>query len=101
LPELARLASAVQYRIEDLEEAEGDAERSNVIHIRRMGLRRKSDDKPRRPVDRQTQASRLRYIADYFGFLAGYVDATLSGPALRELEAESGRALAAFREHIP
>jgi integrase len=101
LPELGRLASAVQYRIEDLEEGEGDAEKSNVIHIGRIGLRRKSDDKPRLPVDVQTQASRLRYIADYLEFSAGYVGATLSGPARRELEAESGRALTAFREHIP
>jgi hypothetical protein len=46
LPELARLASAVQYRIEDLAEAEGDAEKSNVIHMRRMGLRRTSGIPP-------------------------------------------------------
>lgn len=32
MPELSRLASAVQYRIEDLEEAKGYAEKSNVIH---------------------------------------------------------------------
>jgi integrase len=101
LPELERLASAVQYRIEDLEQAERDAEKPNVIHIRRLGLRRKSADKPRRAVDVQTQASRLRCIADYLGFLASYVGATLSGPEQRELEAETGRALTAFREHIP
>lgn len=101
MPELGRLASAVQYRIEDLEEAEGDAEKSNVIHIGRIGLRRKTDEKSRRSVDVQTQASRLRYIADYLEFMAGYVGATLSGPERRELEADSGRALTAFREHIP
>lgn len=102
LPELSRLASAVQYRMEDLEEAKGDAGKPNVIHIGRIGLRRKTHDKPRRPVDVQTQASRLRYIADYLEFIAGYVGATLSrGPERRELEAESKRALTAFREHIP
>lgn len=101
MPELSRLASAVQYRIEDLEEAKGDAEKSNVIHIRRIGLRRRSDDKPRQPVDIHTQASRLRYIADYLDFVAGYVGAILPGPARQELEAASRRALTAFREHIP
>ena len=40
MPELGRLASAVQYRIEDLEEVVGDPEKSNVIHRRRIGLRR-------------------------------------------------------------
>lgn len=48
MPELRRLAFAVQYRSEDLEEAEGDAEESNVIHIGRIGLRRKTDEKSRR-----------------------------------------------------
>jgi hypothetical protein len=55
IPELDRLASAVQYRIEDLEEVEGSAHKPNIIHIARIGLRRKNNDKPRRPVDVGTQ----------------------------------------------
>lgn len=100
-PELDRLASAVQYRIEDLEEVDGSAHKSNVIHIARIGLRRKSDDKPRRPVDVGTQATRLRHMADFLEFIANYVGATLPGTTRRELEAERALALTAFREHIP
>lgn len=100
-PELDRLASAVQYRIEDLEEVDGSAHKSNVIHIARIGLRRKSDDKPRRPVDVGTHATRLRHMADFLEFIANYVGATLPGTTRRELEAERVLTLTAFREHIP
>lgn len=100
-PELDRLASAVQFRIEDLDEAQAGGVKSNVIHISRIGLRRKSGDRPSQSVDVQTQASRLRYIADYLEFIASYIAATLPRPARRELEAESSRALTSFREHIP
>lgn len=100
VPELDRLASAAQFRADDLD---ADAERAapNVIHIARMGLRRASRNTQRRSVDVGTQASRLRYIADYLGFIANYVSATLPRPMGRELEAETARALTAFREHIP
>jgi integrase len=101
IPELERVASAVQYRVDDLEDTEGDEVVSNVIHIARIGLRRKTNDKPCRSVSIQTQASRLRYIADYLEFIAAYVGATLTGPAQQALAAESARALSAFREHIP
>lgn len=101
LPELYRLASVAQYRAGDLEEEAEDANKSNIIHIGRIGLRRGSDDQQRQPVDVGTQASRLRYIADYLEFIANYVGASLPRAARLELEAESNRALAAFREHIP
>lgn len=100
-PELDRLASAVQYRIEDLDEPHAGANTSNVIHISRIGLRKKGGGNPSKPVDAHTQASRLRYIADYLGFLASYVAATLPESARRELDAASSRALTSFREHIP
>jgi integrase len=100
-PELSRLASAVQYRIKDLEDDVGDAEKSNVIHIGRIGMRKKCGDKQRLSVAVQTQASRLRYIADYLEFIAVYVGATLSVAAQQELLAKSCLELAAFRVHIP
>jgi len=103
IPELGRLASAVQYRVEDLEqETEGEHKHSaNVIDIARIGMRRKIIETPRRPVDVATQASRLRYMADYFEFLANYVGATLPDAERRAVESESARALSAFRAHIP
>jgi integrase len=100
-PELGRLASAVQYRIGDIEEPEVAPKKAKVIHIGRLRLRRKSNDEARQPVDVQTQASRLRYIADYLEFIADYVAGALPVLARRELKAESGLALKAFREHIP
>lgn len=100
-PELDRLASAVQYRIEDLEEPAAGANKSNVIHIARISLRRKTDDNQRQPVDVGTQATRLRHIADFLEFLANYVGATLPRPMRRELDAERSVALTAFCENIP
>lgn len=99
IPELDRLASAVQYRAEDLSDER--AHESNVIHIARIGLRRKSNDKQLQPVDVATQASRLRYLADYLEYMANYAGATLPRAVRQELDAESSRALTAFREHIP
>jgi integrase len=99
--ELNRLASAAQYRVQDIDEDAQDESKSNVIHIAKMGLRRKSDVTDRKPVDVGTQASRLRYIADFLAFISDYVGSTLPKEAKRELKAESDQALTAFREHIP
>lgn len=101
IPELDRLTSAAQYRAEDLEADIKSVNKPNGIHIARIGLRRKSADKSRNPVDVGTQASRLRYIADYLEFIANYMGASLPATEKQELEAESNRALTAFREHIP
>jgi len=101
IPELDRLASTVQYRIEDLEEVEGSAHKPNIIHIARIGLRRKNNDKPRRPVDVGTQATRLRHMADFLEFIASYVGASLPKTMRGKLETERTLALAAFCEHIP
>ncbi|WP_328807355.1 tyrosine-type recombinase/integrase [Paraburkholderia elongata] len=99
--ELNRLASAAQYRVQDLDADAQDESKSNVIHIARMGLRRKSGVSERQPVDVGTQASRLRYIADFLAFISDYVGSTLPKEAKRELKAESEQALTAFREHVP
>jgi len=101
IPELDRLVSAAQYRVEDLDEEEGAGDKSNVININRISLRRNRKQTDRQPVDVQTHASRLRYIADYLAFISNYVAGTLSRPNRRDLEVETERALAAFREHVP
>lgn len=99
-PELDRLVSAARYRAEDLEEelAKGKA---NVIDIRRISLRQSQKPAERQPVDVQTYASRLLYMADYLAYISGYVAATLPLDERRHLVAEAESALAAFREHIP
>ncbi len=98
-PELSRLASAAQFRADDFGDT-GTA-KSNVIHISRMGLRKSSRNVGRQPVDVATQASRLRYMADYLAFISSYVGATLPSSMSRDLEGQTVRALTAFREHIP
>lgn len=99
-PELDRLVSAARYRSEDLEVAPAKG-KSNVIDIRRIGIRRSQMQAERQPVDTQTCASRLRYMADYLSFISGYVAASLPRGDRRDLEADTTRAITAFRTHIP
>lgn len=99
-PELDRLVSATRCRVEDLNEEVAES-KSNVIDIRHISLRRKRGESERRPVDVQTHASRLRYIADYLAYISGYVGATLPRAVRLDLEADTTHALVAFREHIP
>lgn len=99
--ELDRLAAAVQYRIDDLDEDAAASSSSNVISINRVALRRTKQAEARRPVDAQTQASRLRYIADFLKFFSTYVAATLPPAQRSALEAEAERGLVSFKEHIP
>jgi len=101
LTELDRLGVAAQYRVEDLADAESDGGKSNVINIARIAIRKGKNQPERKPVDIQTQASRLRYIADYLNFISGYVGESLSKSNRLDLELETARGLAAFRAHIP
>lgn len=64
-------------------------------------LRRRKTQPERWPVDVQTHASRLRYIADYLDFISNYFGEGLARTDRLDLEAETERALTAFREHIP
>lgn len=101
LPELNRLASAAQYRMADLDEEVAYKARSNVINLSRVRLRRKVCETERKAVDVATQASRLRYMADYLAFLSDYVEGTLSESERKKLKAEKEHALTAFRSNIP
>lgn len=101
MQELDRLATATQYRVEDLEEDAGGVPGSQVINLNRISLRRHKNERVRRPVDVQTQASRLRYITDFLEFLSRYVGDTLTEQEQVNLKTETARALEAFREHIP
>lgn len=100
-PELNRVASAVQYRMDDLDADEADKGKSNVINLLRVRLRRRSGETKREAVDVATQASRLRYMADYLDFLSDYVGSTLSQSERGSLKAEKEDALTAFRANIP
>jgi integrase len=101
IQELDRLATAVQYRIDDLDEDAEPQSGSNVINITRISMRKSKNAAERDPVDVQTQASRLRYIADFLSFISTYVGETLPEKQRVELEVETTRALLAFKEHVP
>lgn len=98
--ELDRVITAARCRSEDLEE-DSTSGKANVINIHRIGIRRSQTQAERQPVDTQTHASRLRYIADYLSYISTYVAATLSRGDRQHLEADTARALKAFRQHIP
>lgn len=100
--ELNRLVDATQYRLADLSDEDADERgSSNVIDIKRIRIRRKSAVEEAKSVSVATQATRLRYMADYLGFLATYIGATLSASLRKELAFESDRALEALRAEIP
>lgn len=101
ITELDRVAAAAQYRVDDLDEDERTGRKSNVVNIARIALRRSKNKPERRSVDIQTQASRIRYIADYLAFISAYVGDSLPRDSRRDLGVDTTRALAAFRTHIP
>lgn len=100
-PELERIAADVQYRMDDIDNEPESQSNSKIIHIAKIAFRRRKPDEAVVPVHVSTQASRLRYIADFLQFISRYVGATLELPKRRQLETETTSGLAAFREHIP
>lgn len=98
-PEVSSLTEAAQCWVEDSrDEPESD---SNVIDIKRIRMRRKASAKEARAVDVATRATRLRYIADYLEFIAGYFSATLPTALRSTLKLESEAELKALRAEIP
>ena len=101
-PELNRLSEAAQYGVDDLAAAETEEHRSRkVININRIRMRRKPAAVDVKPVSVATQATRIRYMADFLDFLATYIGATLDAPQRQDLKRESAQALQAFRAQVP
>ncbi|MGF6977250.1 integrase [Paraburkholderia sp. JPY465] len=102
IPEMDRLASAAQYRVDDLDDEDDVEDNPSVINLARIRFRRHAREAPtRRAVDVETQATRLRYMADFLEFAVNYVSSTLTSAARAELKATSERALTVFRANIP
>jgi integrase len=102
VPELNRLADATQHRVAAFSsEDEGKHSSSNVIDVRRIRMRRKAAGEETKAVIVATQATRLRYIADYLEFLAMYIGATLSMSMRKELAFEAERTLKVLRAQVP
>lgn len=100
-PELARIATAAQYWVQDGDEEVSKP--SSAINVLTISARRGRSDTEvlKRVVDVQTRASRLRYIAGFLSYISSYVEATLPRVQRDELRAETLHALGGFREHIP
>lgn len=102
-PELTRIASLTQLQMTDADEHckhEGKS-RATAINVARIPLRLNPKQAQLVPVDVGTQASRIRYMADFLGFITGYVAPSLSPERRTRLEKDSAQALSAFRAQIP
>lgn len=101
IPELNRLASAAQFRVDDLDDNVTDKGGPQVINLSAVRFRRGKRVTELKAVDVATQASRLRYMADYLGFLSDYVGSMLPESERNTLRAEKEEALAILRANIP
>jgi len=73
VPELNRLVDVAQYRVDDLSYEDADElSNSTVVDIRRIRMRRKAAVREVKAVGVASQATRLRYMANYLEFLATY-----------------------------
>lgn len=98
--ELDRLISTARYNLTDLEQ-DSTCKKRNVIGMHHIGIQRRQKHIERQPVESQTYASRLRYIAHYLEYTSRYVAAVLPRKERLELLEDVATALKNFREHIP
>ena len=102
VPEVNRLADAVQYRMADLSDKSlASPDRPNVIDIKRIRMKRKTVVEEIKAVGAFNQATRIRYMAQYLEFLSDYYGATLPSPQRKELAHESALVLKALKGQIP
>lgn len=98
--ELDRVASVVQYRVRDLD-AKDSKSTSKVISFSKIAIRKSRKVGGLLPVDVATQASRLRYIADFLKFISRYVGGALELDKRIQLKFETETVLSVFLEQIP
>lgn len=100
--ELNRLAEAAQYRVDDLPyKGRTMSVHTQVIDIKRIRIRRSAAIAEAKSVTAATQATRLRYIADFLDFLVMYFSADLPARQRQEFAAESADMLKAFLAQVP
>ncbi|WP_309468639.1 tyrosine-type recombinase/integrase [Comamonas sp.] len=100
--ELARLADAAQYDMRDQTQDAHQETTAQVVNLKSVRMRRRKTTQPEiEAVGNGYQASRIRYMAGYLEFLAGYYAAALPRPQRQQLLIESEAALTAFKAQIP
>ncbi len=99
--ELNRLADVAQYAMDDLPHEDEYETSKQVVNLKNVRMRRTKRSKEATPVGKANHANRMRYMADYLEYLAGYYAAALSRSARQQLVLESTEALKTFRAQIP
>lgn len=98
--ELARIADVAQYPMNALASEEEEAT-SQVVNLNSVRMRRSKAPKEAEAVGKANHASRMRYMADYLGFLASYYADGLPQLQRQQLTLESVAALKSFQAQIP
>lgn len=99
--ELGRLETAAQFWANDLPSEKPTSSKAKVISLHRVHPKARSIAPEQDQVVLQTRATRLRHIAQFLEFLAGYVEGSLPRAQGQELAAQAKQGLAAFRGGIP
>ena len=99
--ELARLADVAQYPMSELAHEDEQEAISQVVNLKSVRMRRSKSAKEAETVGKANHANRMRYMADYLGFLASYYADGLPRLQRQPLIVESVDALKTFKAQIP
>lgn len=99
--ELVRLANVAQYPMKALAHEDEQEVTPQVVNLKSVRMRRKKSAQEVEAVGKANHANRMRYMADYLGFLADYFAAGLPQQQCQQLKLESAQALQIFKAHIP
>lgn len=101
MSELARLADVAQYPMKALAHEDEQKATPKVVNLKNVRMRRSKAAKEVKAVGKANHATRMRYMADYLGFLASYYAAGLPWQQRHQLNLESAEALRTFKAQIP
>lgn len=101
MSELARLADVAQYPMKALAHEDEPEAIPQVVSLKSVRMRRSNAAAEVKPVGKANHANRMRYMADYLGFLASYYAAGLPRQQRQQLNLESAEALKTFKAQIP
>lgn len=99
--ELARLADVAQYPMKALAHEDEQTATPQVVNLKSVRMRRSRAANEVKAVGKANHANRMRYMADYLGFLASYYAAGLPWQQRHQLNLESAAALKTFKAQIP
>ena len=99
--ELARLADVAQYPMKALTHEDEQHATPQVVNIKSVRIRRRKAAEEVEAVGKANHANRMRYMADYLGFLASYSAAGLPQLQRQQLNLETTAALKPSRPRFP